>query len=134
MKPSTQRTGDQESWPTTQEFLDARLTFDEVQEFEDILLDDHGFSSSFPWPHATKILAAARASIELRGEIKIEQVAGRMLAKRVSELLQEIDRHHKDFAKWEDMADRAVARAVRAEDRVTQLEHEIYDLYVDNDE
>ena len=37
------------------------------------------------------------------------------LTTRLREAEEEIARHHKDFQKWEDMADRAVKRAERAE-------------------
>ena len=40
------------------------------------------------------------------------------------ELREEIARHHKDFARWEDMADKASARAARVESRIDALERE----------
>ena len=43
-------------------------------------------------------------------------------------LEQEIARHHKDFQKWEDMADRACQRAERAEAERDELQNKIFAL------
>lgn len=59
---------------------------------------------------------------ELREELLVEQSKVQALESKVEDQSLEIDRHHKDFDAWEEMADRGAARIAENEELKRELE------------